>query len=105
VNGAPLLSEIRVLRDRDELALGTTFWFFSTETLAVVAPFDGAAPVPCPRCKTPVSPGAPSVECPGCRTRFHEMDDRPCWTYGPICPLCGRSTAMDRSYVWSPELL
>ncbi|MGE3840274.1 MAG: hypothetical protein AB7I50_01680 [Vicinamibacterales bacterium] len=104
VNGTPLLLEIRVLADRDEIALGAASWFFSTELLPAIAPFDGLDPVICPRCKTAIAPGELAVQCPGCRTRFHEHDDMTCFTYGN-CPLCGRQTNLAQSYSWTPEAL
>ena len=105
VNGAPLLLGIRVLEERDELVLGAAASFFSTETLPVVASFTGAEPVTCSRCKTAIAPGERSVQCPGCRTQYHQHDARPCWLYAPACALCGRATALDQPYAWTPAEL
>jgi hypothetical protein len=102
VNGVPLRLPLRVLADRDELAIAGTTGFFSTETLPAVAAFQGDGPAACPRCKTRIAKGAASVRCPGCGTSYHQSDDRPCWVYGPTCPLCGRATALDQSYSWTP---
>jgi len=105
VNGEPLLLDIRVLADRDEIAVDRATCFFSTETLPRVNPFEGPGPVTCPRCKTAIRPGEPSVECPGCRTRYHQHDSRPCWLYAHTCALCGRPSALDQPYAWTPAEL
>src|SRR5438094_4726304 len=50
VNGDPLDTGIRVLRDRDELRAATSRTFFSTQTLPAIDPFPGSAqPTFCPR--------------------------------------------------------
>ena len=41
----------------------------------------------------------------GCRTRYHQHDARPCWLYGEACALCGRPTALDQPYAWTPAAL
>jgi hypothetical protein len=105
VNGALLPADVRVAADRDEIAFGAASYFFSTETLPRVAPCACTEPVMCPRCKTAIAPRELSVECPGCRTRYHQHDEKPCWLYGPTCPLCGRQTALDQPYAWTPEVL
>ena len=105
INGRPMPLRVRVLADRDELGIGAATYYFSTETLPVIGPFEGAEPVTCPRCKTAIAPAELSVECPGCRTRYHQHDTRPCWLYAPACALCGRATALDQPYAWTPAEL
>jgi hypothetical protein len=107
VNGADLPLEIRVLADRDEIAIRDATFYFSTEDLPRLAAFDGPEPVRCPRCKTAIEPGSVSVVCPGCRARLHQDEalGKACWLYGPTCPICGRSTSLDQSYAWTPAEL
>ncbi len=105
VNGWRPPTGLRVLHDRDQIDIGSQTWFFSAEVLPVVQPFAGASAVSCPRCKTPVVPLESSVRCPGCRVVYHQSADRPCWTYGATCPLCGRATALDQPFTWTPEAL
>ena len=66
VNGAPLHTGMRVLRDRDEIRLhdGRRL-FFSTECLTQIAPYpkDESAAL-CPRCKMEIRPGQRAVRCP-----------------------------------------
>jgi hypothetical protein len=108
VNGMPLLTGIRVLRDRDELEIGGLCAFFSTETLALVQPMPrGDKPVFCPRCKQAIEPKSAAVRCPQCRVWHHQSDDLPCWTYANAehCSLCDQPTALDAGYRWTPEEL
>ena len=103
VNGAPVLSGVRVLRDRDELVLrGGAQFFFSTERLAAIEPFPGAKAIPCPRCREPIEPGTSAVRCPLCTLWMHENEKRKCWTYAPKCH-CPQPTALDAGFAWSPE--
>jgi hypothetical protein len=105
LNGAALAAGIRVLRDRDEIVVDGWRAFFSTESPPVVAPFGGAAPVACPRCRLDVTPGTPSVACPRCRIVHHESpaDELPCWSYAPLCAMCDCETALDAGPRWTPE--
>ena len=104
VNGGALAAGIRVLRDRDEIVLGGSRCFFSTERLAQVEPFPGAAgPVFCARCRQAVAQESAAVRCPGCGTWCHQREDLGCWTYGPKCPLCEQITPLDAGYRWEPE--
>ena len=107
VNGQPLLAGITVLRDRDEILLGgRTRLYFSTEELAKVEPFPGSdGPVFCSRCRQPVQPGTPAVLCPCCGHWCEQSETKPCWTYGPTCPLCEQPTAFDNGLRWTPETL
>ena len=104
VNGAPLDTGIRLLRDRDELRAGGRRTFFSGESLAEVVLFPGGErSVFCPRCRLEVAPGSPAVRCPGCNVWHHQTDDMPCWTYGDHCTLCEQPTALDVGFRWTPE--
>ena len=106
VNGSPLDTGIRVLRDRDELRAGSGRVFFSTESLAVVAPLPVTGKTTfCPRCKLEIAPGSPAVRCPGCGVYHHQSEEFPCWTYSVTCALCDYPTALDAGYRWVPEEL
>lgn len=107
VNGSPVDTGILVLRDRDEICAGAQRLFFSTEQLAVVAPYPGAVrPAFCPRCKLEIESGSPAVACPRCRVWHHQSDDLlPCWTYSGRCALCDQVTALDADFQWTPEEL
>jgi hypothetical protein len=107
VNGTPLRSGIRILRDHDALHLkGAGPLFFSTERLAEIQPFpDAERPIHCPRCKLPIAAKQPAVQCPQCGNWHHQSGDRPCWHYGEHCALCPQPTALDAGYRWTPEML
>ncbi|HLK60320.1 MAG TPA: hypothetical protein VKU00_27400 [Chthonomonadaceae bacterium] len=108
VNGEPVSLGIRALRDRDEIGLaGGIRLFFSSESLARVAPFAGAdQAIFCPRCCLEIAPGVPAVVCPGCGTTFHqdEAAGLPCFTYG-VCTICGLPGALDSGFRWIPQEL
>jgi len=105
VNGIRLNLGIAFLRDRDEIRVdGKSLFYFSTERLALLAPFPGSASDAfCPRCRQPIDPGHPSVKCPGCGVWYHNSGDFPCWTYSETCALCPQATPMDAGYRWTPE--
>lgn len=105
VNAEPLLAGLTVLKDRDEILLGgRTRLYFSTEERPTVAAYPGAEnPEFCARCHKPLVAGAPAVRCPSCGRWCDQAEERPCWTYGPGCPLCGHPTAFDAGLRWSPE--
>jgi hypothetical protein len=107
VNGQPVYLGTRTLKDRDEIVLaGTSRFYFSTEELARVEPFPGAAqPVFCTRCKEQIAKDTLAVRCPACGQWCHQTDEKPCWPYGPSCPLCDQPTALDAGYRWTPEEL
>jgi hypothetical protein len=107
VNGTRVLGGLRVLRDRDEIAVGGSRLYFSTERLARVEPFAGPEErvVACPRCKQPMEPGTPSVCCPGCGLWHHQTEDLPCWTYSAVCSMCSQKTDLDAGFGWTPEEL
>ena len=105
INGLPALAGIRMLADRDEIAVsGQPPMFFSTEALAQVVPFSGAVPpLFCPRCKQGIDGGMPAVRCPRCDVWHHQTDDLPCWTYAATCAICDCRTALDAGFTWVPE--
>ena len=107
VNGQPLLGGIAVLKDRDEILLGgRTRVYFSTEEEAKVESFPGGErPVFCARCRQSIQPGTPAVRCPSCGHWSEQSESKPCWTYGPSCPLCDQPTAFDAGLRWTPEEL
>jgi len=111
VNGRPMVTGLRMLRDRDEIrtpALATMF--FTADTRPVVEPRPASDGKPeCPRCKQEIEEGAPSVRCPNCGTRHHQIEgvgekkDLPCWTYSEKCAVCGHPTSMEGGFRWTPE--
>ena len=107
-NGVRVVAGLRILNHRDALALeGCGSLFFTTEELAHVEAFDGAASVSCPRCRLEVLPGHASVRCPSCGVVHHEAPDRDrnCWSYSENCALCTQKTALDAGLRWTPEEL
>jgi hypothetical protein len=107
VNGRLLPAGITVLHDRDEILIGArTRLYFSTEELAKIEPFPGGSePAFCARCRQSIQPGTPAVRCPACGHWCEQTDAKPCWTYGPTCPLCEQPTAFDAGLRWTPESL
>jgi hypothetical protein len=105
LNGAPLQTGIRLLKDRDAIQLSDGFpTYFSSERLAEVELFPGSPePVYCPRCKTEIEAGTPAVRCPGCDSRHHQSESFGCWLYADRCALCDQPTALDEGFRWSPE--
>jgi len=100
VNGLPVMGNIHVMADRDEISVGGARVFFSAETLASIQEYAGQD-VRCPRCKLEVKAGQPSVRCPGCKAVHHDA----CWEYAPACALCPAPTALDAGYQFTPEAL
>jgi hypothetical protein len=107
VNGEPLLAGLRVLHDRDEILIGTQApLYYSTEELARVEPFPGGEDaVFCARCRQPIQAGTSAVRCPACGHWCEQSEIKPCWTYGPTCPLCDQATAFNAGLRWTPEEL
>jgi hypothetical protein len=105
VNGRPLYLGFRVLAHKDEIVLGGRVrLYFSGEQLARIEPFPGSEhPVFCARSKQPIAKGTPAVRCPGCGNWCEQSDQKPAWTYGPLCPCCEQPTALDTGYRWVPE--
>ena len=105
VNGRAVVGGLRVLNDRDLIRTPDgARYFFSSESLAEVKPFPGSdRPVFCGRCRLRIDSGSLAVCCPGCGIWFHQVDDLPCWTYSERCSYCGRDTALDAGFAWTPE--
>jgi hypothetical protein len=107
LNGVPLRSGIRVLTDQDEISLGPGGrMFFSTERRAAVQPCTSTNPdLRCARCRRPILPQSDAVACPNCTVWYHQTDRRPCWTYAPVCAMCGHASELNGTYRWTPEVL
>lgn len=120
INGHDVPLGLRVLADRDEIALADVSgemsrWYFSTEEIVSVVPFPGSDHATrCPRCKKELEVGMPSVRCPNpqCGAWHHQIPaghathrERECWTYASKCALCSQSTALDAGFRWTPEEL
>lgn len=100
VNGLPVMGNLHVMADRDEINAGGARMFFSTEAPASVQEYAGQD-VRCPRCKLEVKAGQASVRCPACKAVHHDA----CWEYAPACALCPAPTALDAGYQFTPEAL
>ena len=107
VNGQSLLAGISVLHDRDEILIdGRIRFYFSTEETAKVEPFPACdGPVFCARCRQAISPATPAVRCPSCGHWCEQSEEKPCWIYGPTCPMCEQPTASDTGLRWIPDEL
>ena len=104
VNGSAVAGGLRVLADRDEIRLGGEARYFSTETLAEVLPFPGAArAVYCGRCRQKIEAGTPAVCCPNCGIWYCQTAELNCWTYAETCAFCPQPTDLDAGFAWSPE--
>jgi len=107
VNGGVPTAGVCVLSDRDEVRVGQTQLFFSTESLAVVEPFPAPErAVYCARCRRPIEAGSPAVRCPcpQCSTWYHQSADLACFTYADKCTICGRPSELDAGFTWVPEV-
>jgi hypothetical protein len=113
INGVPLPSGIRLLRDRDAIRFdGGRMAFFSAEMAAQVEPFPGNEPVSCVRCYSPIDPGSDAVRCPACGVWHHQISgpeggrDWECWTRNETCAQCRKqSTDSEAGPTWTPEAL
>ena len=115
VNGRRLALGMHVLRDKDEIRVGSGgARFFSTEGLARVERFQaGASPTICPRCRQEIADGCRVVRCPGCGVVHHQIEgELPCWTgYDDdafeTCAMCDHPVSLDdeATYRWSPDAL
>jgi len=110
VNGTRPLTQIAALEDRDEVVLLSPEgncrrqYFFSTERLARVEPFPGAAgPFECARCGQPLEKDDAAVQCPACGSWHHAMQSLPCWQYNEHCAVCDQPTDLEAGYRWVPE--
>lgn len=106
VNGVPLQTGIRVLRDRDSIQLtDRPPIYFSSQRLPVIEPLpESDEPRFCPRCKSLIEAGTPAVRCVACGSWYHQSDEFPCYTYAESC-VCGYPTALDGDYRWTPHEL
>jgi hypothetical protein len=102
VNGVPLYTGIRALRDRDHLSVaGVGEMFFTSERLAQITAFPGSVePMYCPRDRRVLLPNEPCVQCPApaCAAYHHAA----CWSYCDTCALCEQPTALDAGFRWTP---
>ena len=108
VNGEPVLTGIRVLRNKDEIRIAGTGrrFYYSTERLARVETFaDSERAVFCPRCKREITKGSEAVRCPQCQVWHHQSEPLDCWTYSSSCSLCDQPTGLDTGYRWTPEAI
>ncbi len=107
VNGRQVVAGLWILHDRDEICVnGAAVFYFSTETLASVVPFPGAAePLYCPRCKQEIEKENMAVRCPQCRVWYHQSEPLPCWTYDKTCALDDQPTSLGGTYRWTPAKL
>lgn len=107
INGVELLTGMRVLRDRDEIRVGSGLpMFFSTERLPRVEEFPAVPKkVRCRRCMQFIEQGTPAVRCPKCGVWHHESEELPGWTYDTHCANCDQPTDLEGGYHWTPEVL
>lgn len=107
VNGVTAWGGIRVLADRDAIrVVGGPAFYFSTERLARIEPFDREEQVYCQRCKQAIVIGDAVVWCPQCGVVHHERAEKPCFTYAATCALCDQPTDLGSTeYRWSPASL
>jgi hypothetical protein len=103
INGLPTFP-LRILVDRDEIAVGGEVLYFTTEVPASAAPFraNAGGTVACPRCHGAMREGEIALRCPRCRRWHHQSDALPCWSYDPKCAACDRATA---DAPWQPAPL
>ena len=110
LNGNDLLLGLSVLRDRDEIVVGTATgnvrFYFCGECLAETEPAPPGLRLRCARCKSDIVEGSLAVRCPACGAWHHQRDDRPCWTYAQRCGGCHRQeTSLGGEPEWSPAQL
>jgi len=104
VNGLRWLTGLRTMRDRDQISVGQTRAYFSTEHRARCVAFPGSErKLFCARCRQELLDGAMAVRCPQCGIWHHQTDDLPCWTYAAHCGSCSQPTDLDAGYRWRPE--
>jgi hypothetical protein len=105
VNGLALTTGLRVLADKDEIAIGDrTPLFYTTESVAEIESFAGSArEIFCPRCTLPIGKDKLVVRCPNCGIIHHQDAELGCWTYAAGCAVCAHPTAMEAGFRWTPE--
>jgi len=102
LNGCAALP-LQPLADRDEIVIGTAHWCVSFATPPERNIFRAAGQLlQCARCCGPFTDGEHTITCPRCRARYHDSDSLRCWTYGPVCARCHRSTS---ETLWEPAPL
>lgn len=111
VNGLAIVGDIRILEHRDEIVVGTSRTFFSSESTPSVEVYShsgtGRRPK-CPVCRNAVMDDQTVVRCPGCNRIFHQIEktesspEKHCWTYSEECKFCGHPTQMSGEPVWRP---
>jgi hypothetical protein len=102
VNGRAALP-FQPLADRDEITSGIAHWCVSFVAQPERDAFRAFhQPIQCARCCGPFADGEPTIICPHCRARYHDHDTLRCWTYGPACSRCHRSTTEPQ---WEPAPL
>ena len=105
INGEPVPGGVRVLDHRDEILVGADRLLFSAQSAPLITTFALAPeqrPPVCPICRGPVRDGMPTVACPGCGRWFHQLDEKPCWTYAPTCRFCQHPTPLEEGSTWRP---
>ena len=101
LNGQQPLS-VSLLQDRDEIALGRVYAYYSTEVLVKIVPFAGAhETIFCARCKSALAAEGLAVQCPACRLWYHETEAQPCWSYAQTC-VCSHPTTTG-AFIWQPQ--
>jgi hypothetical protein len=112
VNGLPFAGGMRLLEHKDEVVVGRRRFFYSSESVPVVAIFSaapGARATTCPICRGVIKDGMQAVRCPACTRWFHQIEavgDQParrCWSFAPTCRICSHPTALNGGPVWRPE--
>lgn len=121
VNGELLLAGARVLRNRDEIALGGARFYFTMERIARAERFAAVGrSVPCARCGVSLEDGEIAVRCPrGSCGRWHhhvvetaaqtvedavEARKQSCWETADVCAGClQQPTSLDVDLRWVPE--
>jgi hypothetical protein len=104
VNGLPMTTGLRTLRDRDQITIGHRSAYFSIEERAECVAFPGTErKFFCARCRQELTAGALAVRCPQCNVWHHQSEELPCWTYTAHCGLCSQPTDLEAGYRWQPD--
>ena len=104
VNGLPIMTGLRTLRDRDQITIGDRSAYFSTEERVQRVAFPGAErKFFCARCRQELIAGVSAVKCPQCNVWHHQTEELPCWTYANHCGLCSQPTDLEAGYRWQPD--
>lgn len=104
VNGLPIITGLRTLRDRDQITIGDRTAYFSTEERVQRVPFPGGErKFFCARCRQELIVGVSAVKCSQCNVWHHQTNELPCWTYAAHCALCSQQTDLEAGYRWQPD--